>query len=113
LISLAGLFIVAAGVLSAETTTMFLIWGSALGIFVGPVQAASRTMMAHLAPPGMASEMFGLFAFSGKATAFIGPFVFAAVTALTASQRWGMATILVFFVVGGALLFTVPDTRDT
>ena len=112
LISLAGLIIIAAGVLSAETTTMFLIWGSALGIFVGPVQAASRTMMAHLAPQGMATEMFGLFAFSGKATAFIGPFVFAAVTALTASQRWGMATILVFFVVGGALLFTVADARD-
>jgi len=57
------------------------------------------------------TEMFGLFAFSGKATAFIGPLVFAAVTALTASQRWGMATILVFFAAGGALLFTVTDAR--
>jgi MFS transporter, UMF1 family len=111
LISLAGLIVVAAGVLSAETTLAFLIWGSALGIFVGPVQAASRSMMAHLAPPGLETEMFGLFAFSGKATAFIGPFVFAAVTALTASQRWGMATILVFFAAGGALLFTVADAR--
>ena len=111
LISLAGLIIVAAGVLSAETTLAFLIWGSALGIFVGPVQAASRSMMAHLAPQGLETEMFGLFAFSGKATAFIGPLVFAAVTALTASQRWGMATILVFFAAGGALLFTVTDAR--
>jgi UMF1 family MFS transporter len=112
LISLGGLIIVAAGVLSAETTMDFLIWGSALGIFVGPVQAASRTMMAHMAPQGMETEMFGLFAFSGKATAFIGPFVFAAVTALTASQRWGMATILVFFLAGGALLLTVADTKQ-
>ncbi|MBT3886571.1 MAG: MFS transporter, partial [Rhodospirillaceae bacterium] len=111
LISLAGLIVVAAGVLSAETTLAFLIWGSALGIFVGPVQAASRSMMAHLAPQGLETEMFGLFAFSGKATAFIGPLVFAAVTALTASQRWGMATILVFFAAGGALLFTVTDAR--
>ena len=111
LISLAGLIIISAGVLSAQPTLVFLIWGSLLGIFVGPVQAASRTMMAHLAPRGMKTEMFGLFAFSGKATAFIGPLVFGVVTAVTASPRWGMATILVFFALGGALLFTVTGAR--
>ncbi|MEE2760433.1 MAG: MFS transporter [Pseudomonadota bacterium] len=111
LISLVGLVVFSAAVLTAEGSTMFLICGSVLGIFVGPVQAASRTMMARLAPDGMETEMFGLFAFSGKATAFIGPFVFGVVTAVTASQRWGMATILVFFSIGGALLFTVADRR--
>jgi len=112
LISLAGLIIISAGVLSAQTTLAFLIWGSLLGIFVGPVQAASRTMMAHLAPAGLQTGMFGLFAFSGKATAFIGPFAFGAVTAVTANPRWGMVTILVFFALGGALLFTVADTKE-
>ncbi|MDP6428485.1 MAG: MFS transporter [Rhodospirillales bacterium] len=111
LISLVGLIAFGAAVLTAETTTMFLVWGSALGIFVGPVQAASRSMMAHLAPKGLETEMFGLFAFSGKATAFVGPFVFGAVTAVTASQRWGMATILVFFALGAALLLFVADAR--
>jgi UMF1 family MFS transporter len=111
LISLAGLIVAGVGVLAAETITVFLIWGSALGIFVGPVQAASRSMMAHLAPKGLETEMFGLFAFSGKATAFFGPFAFALVTQITGNQRWGMATIIVFFAVGAALLLFVTGPR--
>ena len=90
---------------------MFWVFALPLGIFVGPAQAASRTLMAHLAPEDMRTEMFGLYALSGKATAFIGPCVFGAVTAVTASPRWGMATILIFFALGGALLFTVADPK--
>ena len=67
--------------------------------------------MARLAPPEMTTEMFGLYALSGKATSFIGPAVLAWVTAAFASQRAGMATILVFLTIGLALLTTVPDIR--
>jgi UMF1 family MFS transporter len=67
--------------------------------------------MARLAPPEMTTEMFGLYALSGKATAFLGPAVLAWVTAAFASQRAGMATILVFLTIGLALLTTVPDIR--
>jgi UMF1 family MFS transporter len=52
--------------------------------------------------------MFGLFAFSGKATAFAGPLLVGGVTALTGSQRWGMSTILVFLLVGFVILLSVP-----
>ncbi|MGH6920602.1 MAG: MFS transporter, partial [Geminicoccaceae bacterium] len=52
----------------------------------------------------MRGEMFGLYALSGKATAFMGPFVLGTVTYWTNSQRLGMATVLAFFVVGGTLL---------
>jgi len=82
-----------------------------LGIFVGPAQAASRSMMTHLAPPAVRNEMFGLYALSGKATAFMGPAVLGWVTAFAGSQRAGMATILVFFAIGLALLMKVPDAR--
>ena len=60
--------------------------------------------MARLAPPDIRNEMFGLFAFSGKATAFMGPFVLGLVTVAAASQRAGMATIVVFLGVGLAIL---------
>ena len=53
--------------------------------------------------------MFGLFAFSGKATAFLGPILVKRATLAFASQRAGMATILVFFVVGLALLLPLAD----
>jgi UMF1 family MFS transporter len=75
-----------------------------LGIFVGPAQAASRSLMGRIAPVEMRGEMFGLYALSGKATAFLGPFVLGTMTYWTNSQRLGMATILAFFVVGGILL---------
>ena len=91
-----------------ESKLAFIVLGSALGIFFGPVQAASRSMMARIIPPGTESEMFGLYALSGKATAFMGPWAVALVTAITGSQRWGMATVLPFLIIGGLLLlFTV------
>lgn len=112
LVSLAALSGLGAALLVVESTALFWAFGLPLGIFLGPAQAASRSFMARIAPAGLRTEMFGLFAFSGKATAFVGPALFGAVTAATGSQRWGMATILVFFVAGGLLLLPVPDPLD-
>ena len=90
---------------------MFWIFGVPLGLFVGPAQSASRSLMAYIAPPEIRTEMFGLYAFSGKATAFLGPAFLAIATDLFQSQRAGMATILIFFLVGGFLLLPVIDAR--
>jgi UMF1 family MFS transporter len=81
-------------------------WGLALilGIFFGPAQAASRSLMARVAPETHRTQMFGLFALSGRVTAFVGPSVLSTATAAFASQRAGMATIVLFFVTGLALL---------
>jgi len=98
--ALVGLIICGTALLFVEGKTMFWVFGLPLGIFVGPAQAASRSMMARLAPEEIRTEMFGLYALSGKATAFVGPALLGAVTAATDSQRAGMATIVVFLVVG-------------
>jgi UMF1 family MFS transporter len=98
--------------LLTDSETWFWILALSLGLFFGPAQAASRSFMARLAPPGEASAWFGLFALSGRVTGFLGPAVLAAVTALTASQRIGMATVLVFLAIGALILATVrPDQR--
>jgi UMF1 family MFS transporter len=65
--------------------------------------------MARLAPPKMVAEYFGLYALSGKATAFLGPAVFGFVTGVSQSQRLGMATILVFIALGALVLLPVRD----
>ncbi len=85
------------------------LWGLAmpLGIFLGPAQSASRSLMARLAPPDLTAEFFGLYALSGKATAFVGPFVYGLVTGITGNQRFGLATIIVFILAGLALLLPV------
>ena len=98
--------------LFVEGKALFWTFALPLGIFVGPAQAASRTMMARLAPPGMMTEMFGLYALSGKATAFLGPALLAWMTVVFASQRAGMAVIMVFFLLGLVLLMGVADKRN-
>ena len=55
--------------------------------------------------------LFGLYALSGKATVFAGPLVLATVTQAFDSQRAGVASILIFFIVGLALLRFVPEPR--
>lgn len=86
-----------------------LLFGMALGVFFGPAQAASRSMMARLAPPGLETEFFGLYALSGRAVGFIGPFAYGAATVAFDSQRAGMVTVLTLFLAGLLLLFTVRD----
>jgi UMF1 family MFS transporter len=109
LLSLAGLIACGALVLLVESKALFWVAGSALGLFVGPAQAASRSMMARLAPPDERAEMFGLLALSGKATAFLGPALLGLATAVFASQRAGMATILLFWIAGMALMLRVRE----
>jgi MFS transporter, UMF1 family len=109
LVAVCGLFV--AGTVALLATEKATFWAVALviGIFVGPAQSASRTLMARLAPAEQRTEMFGIYALTGKVTAFIGPFLFGTATAWFESQRAGMATILVMFVVGGLLLLRVRE----
>jgi UMF1 family MFS transporter len=111
LIALVALTILGGILLIIQDKTLFWIFGVPLGLFVGPAQSASRSLMAHMAPPELRTEMFGLYAFSGKATAFVGPALLALATDMFQSQRAGMATILIFFIVGGILLLPVIDAR--
>ena len=109
LFSLIGLIIPVTAILFVEDIFWFWIWGLMLGVFFGPVQAASRTLMGRLAPEDKRTEMFGLFAFSGKATAFIGPKLLGWVTVLFASQRIGMSVVLVLLALGFLLMLRVQE----
>jgi UMF1 family MFS transporter len=82
-----------------------------VGLFAGPNQAASRSLLARFAPSDRRNEFFGFFAFSGKFTAFLGPAVLGIATQAFGSQRAGVATVLLFFLVGGALLLGVDEER--
>jgi MFS transporter, UMF1 family len=108
-ISLIALTVTSIAVLIAQTVPQFWVAALTMSTFFGPVQAASRTFMARLAPPELRGEMFGLFSVSGKVTSFVGPFAVGAVTALSGSQRIGMATLLFFLVAGLMLLQTVKE----
>ena len=110
-IGILGLIVFGVPLLVVESKTAFWLLALPLGIFMGPVQAASRSLMAHLAPTELRTEMFGLYALSGKVTSFAGPAVLAWATLTFESQRAGMATIIAFFAVGIVLLSWVAAPR--
>ena len=93
----------------APDTTWLWVAGLLIGLFVGPNQSASRSLMARFVPERHQAEFFGFFQLSGKATSFLGPILLGTVAQLAGSQRAGVATVLAFFVVGGLLLVTVNE----
>ncbi|WP_027136087.1 MFS transporter [Geminicoccus roseus] len=105
---LGGLILFGLGALLAPNQLGFEIAGATLGLFVGPVQSATRSMMARLAHPERRAELFGILALTGRATAFLGPMLVAILTTATGSQRIGMTPILLFWIAGMALLAFVP-----
>ena len=100
----------AATVLGALAPTRAWFWVSAVvvGVFIGPNQSASRSLMARFVPAKHESEFFGFFAFSGKVTSFLGPALLGVLSDLY-SQRVGVASLLIFFVLGGLLLWRVDE----
>ena len=94
----------------APNQTWFWVAAVLVGVFAGPNQSASRSLMARFVPPKHESEFFGFFAFSGKVTSFLGPALLGVLSDLY-SQRVGVASLLVFFVVGGLLLWRVDERQ--
>ena len=111
MVTLAALAMATAMAVWAPDRTWFWTAGILIGIFVGPNQSASRSLMARFVPEKRQAEFFGFFAFSGKVTSFMGPILLGTVTSLFQSQRAGVATVVLFFVVGGLLMMTVNEQR--
>lgn len=89
--------------------SFFWLSGVLIGIFSGPNQSASRSLMARFIPAKMENEFFGFFAFSGKATAFIGPLLLGIFTEIFNSQRYGIAVVFLMFLIGFILLQSVDE----
>jgi len=109
MVSLVGLTVAGTSILLVDSQAWFVAIGCGIGLFIGPAQSASRSLMARLAPAELRNELFGLYALSGKATAFIGPALVGWVTVWADSQRAGMATIPIFFLIGMILLWPLKD----
>ncbi|HEX9611416.1 MAG TPA: MFS transporter [Gemmatimonadales bacterium] len=96
---------VSLGAYFAPTKTAFFAVAVIAGLGLGPIQAASRALMASLIPPGKEAELFGVYAMVGKSSAILGPLVFGTVShALHGNQRAAVLAVGVFFAIGLALL---------
>jgi UMF1 family MFS transporter len=79
----------------------------------GPAIAGMRALMAEIAPPDRVTAAFGLYAFSGRATNFVGPLVLGLIVSGTGSLRAGLLVALVFLLIGIGCFITLPaDNRS-
>lgn len=96
---------------SLSSKNIFWFAAILIGVFSGPNQASSRSLMGRFTPESKKNEFFGFYAFSGKATAFIGPLLLGILTAMFESQRIGISIIFFFFLIGFLLIHQVDEEK--
>ena len=99
------------GLFGSMQELVFMGFALLLGFCMGPMQAASRTLVGRLAPPAMSGEFYGLFALSGRATAWMAPLAIGILTVATHSNRIGVACVLAFLVPGFIVFSWVREER--
>lgn len=109
LISLVALIIAATIGVMTTTPAGFTAAAALIGLMMGPNQAASRSLLSRLVPEVKQAEFFGLYSFSGKMSSMLGPLAYGSIVAATGNHKAAMASIIVFFVVGGLILLLVRE----
>jgi UMF1 family MFS transporter len=111
--SLVGLVLAGLAVLFiGDAKTGFWIAGLFLTLFVGPVQAASRSFLARITPAGREGEIFGLYATTGRAVSFLAPGLFTLFVSLTGDTRFGIIGIVIVLLAGLALMLPVKAKQS-
>ncbi len=60
-------------------------------------------------PKSRSAEFFSFYDVSSKFAGIIGPFVFGIVGQMTGSSRLSVVALVIFFIGGGMILFTVNE----
>ncbi len=113
--SLVGLLVAGTAVflLHDGGARVFWVFGLALCVFVGPAQSCSRSLLSRVIPPGHESEVFGLYATTGRAASFLAPLGFSTFVVVSGSQHWGILGLLLVIALGLALLLPIKVAGRT
>lgn len=97
--------------LPREQIVPFLILAVAIGLVLGGTQALSRSFFSQLIPRGREAEYFSLYQACERGTSWLGTLVFGVVHQITDSYRPAILALIVFFVLGGAILWRLDPRR--
>ena len=98
-------------IIFTQSKISFFIFSFFLGLFIGPIQSASRVMITKLTNIEDQNKAFGLFATSGKLTSFFGPFLVGTITFITENQRIGFASVLLLLISGWIILYRTKGLK--
>ena len=109
--SLSAMIVVGIALMSLSGPIAFWVCGLLLCLFVGPTQSAARTLLLRMTGEGKEGIAFGLYTTTGRAVAFLAPWLFFVFVDLFDADRAGLAGICLVLAAGlvGMLLVRVPD----
>ena len=96
-----------------DSVVEFFALAVVVGLVQGGVQSLSRSFFGRLVPEGKGGEFFGFYNMMGKFASFIGPLLIAAVAYSTGNSRLSITSLIVLFLIGGLLLWRVPEARKS
>jgi len=105
--SLIGLIFSSVAILFTFKVSIFFYLAAINGLFIGPIQSASRVVITSMLNKNNQGKGFGLFATSGKLTSFLGPLLVSTVTFITSSQRIGFSAAIILLLLGLIILINI------
>ena len=82
----------------------FYILAITVGMVQGGAQSLSRSIFGRMVPANKHAEFFGFYGISSKFAAIIGPFMFAFIGQITGNSRYGIISLIFFFIAGIIIL---------
>jgi UMF1 family MFS transporter len=89
----------------------FYAAAAVIGTILGGSQALSRSIFSMMVPAGREAEYFSIYEVSDKGTSWFGPLLFGLALQWTGSFRVAVLSLILFFVLGMALLAKVDVRR--
>jgi MFS transporter, UMF1 family len=90
-----------------KTAAHFYLLAALVGMVQGGTQALSRSLFASMIPPHKSGEFFGFYSVFEKFAGILGPLLFDITISMSGSSRNAILSVIVFFVIGAALLWRV------
>jgi UMF1 family MFS transporter len=87
-----------------KSAAQFMMLAMMVGMVQGGTQALSRSLFASMIPRHKSSEFFAFFGVFERYAGILGPAVFAWVVQHSGTSRNAILSVVVFFVIGGAIL---------
>lgn len=97
--------------LPAQRPLLFVAMGIGIALVLGGVQALARSMYSQLIPRGREAEYFSLYQISDKGSTFLGSLAVTIAVTLTGGYRVAIFSLIVFFLLGGYLLWKTDMRR--
>lgn len=99
------------GVFFIRSSRDFFVAAALVALVMGGTQALSRSLFSVMIPKGKEAEYFSLYEISDKGTSWLAPLIFGLALQFTRSYEWAVASLIVFFVSGIAVLGRVDVRR--